>query len=363
MPKSQLAQLPKTQASVKSRRILVTGAAGFIGANFVDYWLARYPNDQIWGLDKLTYAGNLRNLSEAIKSVRFTFVKGDIADESLVRGLVIEHHIDTVINFAAESHVDRSIASADEFVQTNIVGTHNLLKVCKSIWIDDPNWCQRKPEVRFHQVSTDEVYGSLTIEDDSFTESSPFLPNSPYSASKAAADHMVRAFGKTYGLPVTTSHCSNNYGPYHHVEKMIPMIITHLLENETIGIYGDGLQIRDWLYVEDHIRGIEHILKDGIAGEHYNIGAQYELTNIELVHRICKLMEQEFVQRPELHAQYPMATALQTGTSTSLIEHVPDRLGHDKRYGVNFEKLAELGYQPQVDFDAGLKRTIAWFMR
>ncbi len=341
-------------------RLLVTGAAGFIGANFVHYWLARYPDDRLVVLDLLTYAGNRASLAAAEGDPRFRFVQGDINDEALVGQLLREERLDTIVNFAAESHVDRSIHGPDPFVQTNIVGTHSLLKAAKAVWLDAS--FGGRPH-RFHHVSTDEVYGSLASADPAFTESTPYAPNSPYSASKAAADHLVRAYHHTYGLQVTTSNCSNNYGPYQFPEKLIPLVLLNILHGKALPIYGDGENIRDWLYVEDHCQGIERVLNKGRAGEVYNIGGNNEWTNIEIVRLICRLMDERFAADPGLRRRFPESPAGEGKGAAGLITFVTDRPGHDRRYAINASKIsAELGYQPQETFESGIARTVDWYL-
>lgn len=309
-------------------KILVTGGAGFIGSNFIHYWLKNNPKDQLTNLDKLTYAGNLENLQSVEKNRNYQFVQGDIADDSLLTRLFDEKHFDLIVHFAAESHVDRSIIDPDIFLKTNVLGTHNLLRVAL------------KNQARFHHVSTDEVFGSLEKNEPAFNEKTPYDPRSPYSASKAASDHLVRAYFHTFGLPVTISNCSNNYGPFHFPEKLFPLFITNLLENKKIPLYGDGENIRDWLYVEDHCRAIEAIIKKGKVGETYCIGGDSEKTNKEVTYKILELL----------------------GKGEEMIEFVKDRPGHDRRYAIDASKIKkELGWRPTVSFDEGLKRTVAWF--
>lgn len=307
-------------------RLLVTGGAGFIGSNFVHYILNRYSDYDVVTLDDLTYAGNLENLKLAEGNSRHRFVKGSITDAALVDGLVAE--CDIVVHFAAESHVDRSIMNPGAFVETNVHGTYVLLEAA------------RKYNKRFHHVSTDEVFGALGRDDAPFDESTPYDPRSPYSASKAASDHLVRAYFHTYGLPVTISNCSNNYGPYHFPEKLIPLAITNLLEGKSVPVYGDGLQVRDWLYVEDHCRAIDMIVHQGKLGETYCVGGNAETENIVLVKQLLELL----------------------GKDASSIEYVKDRAGHDRRYAINFSKINnELGWEPTVTLEAGLAKTVEWF--
>jgi dTDP-glucose 4,6-dehydratase len=347
------------------KRLLVTGGAGFIGSNFVLYWLETYPQDTVVVLDALTYAGNRANLESVEGNSKFSFVQGDICDTALVEQLLKEHRIDTLVHFAAESHVDRSITGPDAFIETNIIGTYSLLKAAKKIWIDEPK--ARSEAViphRFHHVSTDEVYGTLGPNDPAFSETTPYAPNSPYSASKAASDHLVRAYHHTYGLEVTTSNCSNNYGPYHFPEKLIPLVLTNILHDKPLPVYGDGQQIRDWLYVTDHARGIDLVIRDGRLGECYNIGGINEWANIDIVKLICKLMNEAFAANPELVQKYPMATKAAAGDSESLITYVEDRAGHDRRYAIDPSKSEnELGYKPVESFETGIKRTIEWYLR
>ncbi|WP_019605201.1 dTDP-glucose 4,6-dehydratase [Teredinibacter turnerae] len=343
-----------------SKTLLVTGGAGFIGANFVHYWLETYPADRVIVLDALTYAGNPANLT-AVESVEnFRFVKGDILDQPLVEQLLRDNNVDTLVHFAAESHVDRSITGPDAFIETNIVGTHTLLKAAKKVWLDEGK-C--KEGHRFHHISTDEVYGTLGPNDPAFSETTPYAPNSPYSASKAASDHLVRSYLHTYGLEVTTSNCSNNYGPFHFPEKLIPLIITNILRDRKLPVYGDGKQIRDWLYVTDHARGIDLVLRKGVVGESYNIGGINEWANIDIVHLVCKLMNERFAASSALAERFPNARSAIAGNATDLIEFVTDRPGHDRRYAIDPTKAnAELGYKPQESFDTGIAKTIDWYL-
>jgi len=339
--------------------ILVTGGAGFIGTNFIYYWSNKYPEDLIVVLDALTYAGNKKNLLKAEKKSHFKFIHGNILDHTLVESLLVKHKIDTIVHFAAESHVDRSIHTPDEFINTNIVGTHNLLKAAKKIWFNDT---QRKH--RFHHISTDEVYGSLKPDDSSFTETTPYAPNSPYAASKAASDHLVRAYYKTYGLQITISNCSNNYGPYQFPEKLIPLIITNIIHNKPLPVYGDGKQIRDWLYVDDHNLGVDLILKKGKAGETYNIGGNNEWTNLDIVNLVCDLVHEEFSVDKALVKRYSDCPSSSGNHPKNLITHVTDREGHDRRYAVNAEKISsELGFSPEESFKTGISKTIKWYLK
>ncbi len=314
--------------------ILITGGAGFIGSRFIHYMLAKYPEYRIVCLDKLTYAGNLATLQSVIKNPRLRFVKADICDADAVTRLFDEEHPDIVVNFAAESHVDRSISAPDVFLHTNIAGTGVLLDACR-----------QHGNVRFHQISTDEVYGDLPPGDNPvsafFTEQSSLSPSSPYSASKAAADLLVLAYRRTYGLPVTVSRSCNNYGPWQCPEKLIPLMITNCLQDKPMPVYGDGCQVRDWLYVRDHCRAIDLILHKGRAGEIYNVGAHNEMRNIDIVKTICR----------------------ELGKPESLIIHVPDRKGHDRRYAVDFTKIGrKLGWRPETEFREGLEKTVQWYL-
>ncbi|MFI2812270.1 dTDP-glucose 4,6-dehydratase [Microbulbifer sp. JSM ZJ756] len=340
--------------------LLVTGGAGFIGANFVHYWMKTYPQDKVVVLDALTYAGNKANLDPVAENPNFFFCHGNICDTALVEMLLKEHRIDTLVHFAAESHVDRSITGPDAFIETNIIGTHSLLKAAKKIWLDEG---LNKESHRFHHVSTDEVYGTLGPEDPAFSETTPYAPNSPYSASKAASDHLVRAYHHTYGLKVTTSNCSNNYGPYHFPEKLIPLVITNILQDKPLPIYGDGQQIRDWLYVEDHARGIDLVIKNGQLGECYNIGGINEWANIDIVKLICGLMDKAFAENHELAQRFPQASHAKSRNSAELITYVKDRAGHDRRYAIDPSKSnEELGYQPGESFASGIEKTLIWFL-
>ena len=341
------------------KKLLVTGAAGFIGSNFVYYWHANNPEDCIVALDALTYAGNSNNLTALMDKDQFRFVKGNISDLALVESLLAEHDIDTLVHFAAESHVDRSISGPDAFIQTNIVGTHTLLKAAKRHWVDGP----RNGSGLFHHVSTDEVYGSLSANDPAFTEKIPYAPNSPYAASKAASDLLVRAYHHTYGLNVTTSNCSNNYGPYQFPEKLIPLCLLNILKGNPLPIYGDGKQIRDWLYVDDHNRGIELIIKGGIPGETYNIGGDNEWTNIDVINLLCDIVDTRFAEDTKLGVRYPNSPCASNECARALITFVEDRPGHDRRYAINASKIRKgLGYGPQENFDRGLNKTVDWYL-
>jgi len=342
------------------KRLLVTGSAGFIGANFVHYWRQAHPEDFVIAYDVLSYAGN-RNSIRALEvdSDHFRFVQGDIRDTDLVRELLDSEKIDTLVHFAAESHVDRSISGPDAFIDTNIVGTHSLLKAARDVWLGQGS----EREHRFHHVSTDEVYGSLGPDDPPFHEELKYEPNSPYSASKAASDHLVRAYLHTYGLQVTTSNCSNNYGPYHFPEKLIPLCILNMLAGKPLPIYGDGMNIRDWLYVEDHCRGIELVLQKGRIGENYNVGGNNEWANIDIVHLLCDLLDEAFRTDPSLAQKYPSAPPARAESTRSLITFVTDRAGHDRRYAIDARKIMnELGYLPVESFETGIRKTMRWFL-
>lgn len=341
------------------KRLLITGGAGFIGANFVRYWRTTYPQDHVVVLDALTYAGNRANLAELENPGGVLFVQGTILDQVLVERLLRDHKIDTLVHFAAESHVDRSILGPDAFIETNIVGTHALLKATRQVWLEE--WKNAGP-TRFHHVSTDEVYGSLGPKDPAFTEQTAYAPNSPYAASKAASDHLVRAYRETYGLPVTISNCSNNYGPYHFPEKLIPLTITNILEDRPVPVYGDGQQIRDWLYVEDHCRGIDKILNSTGNNECYNIGGNNEWTNMAIVTHVCQLLNAALAT-PKWRQRYPRARCAMAGQSETLITHVTDRLGHDRRYAIDAEKIRrDLSFTPQETFTSGIAKTVGWYL-
>jgi dTDP-glucose 4,6-dehydratase len=343
----------------KPSNVLVTGGAGFIGANFVRHWLANTSEGRVVVLDALTYAGNRENLSGLERDPRFDFVKGDICDEAAVGALMEQRHIDTLVHFAAESHVDRSILGPDDFIRTNIVGTHALLKAAKALWIDRKTVAAH----RFHHVSTDEVYGSLEPTAKPFHEDSRYAPNSPYSASKAASDHLVRAYHETYGLDTTVTNCSNNYGPYQFPEKLIPLTIVNILLGEPLPIYGDGLQVRDWLHVQDHCLAISLALERGRSGEVYNVGGNSESPNIEVVRSLCALVDQCFSDREDLRSAFPAAPTLRGGRAADLIAHVRDRTGHDRRYAIDYTKAkTELGYAPARDLAGGLRSTLDWYL-
>jgi len=331
--------------------ILVTGGAGFIGANFVLDWVAQGAEGVI-NLDKLTYAGNLENLASLQGNEQHIFVHGDIGDSALIQRLLAEYQPRAIINFAAESHVDRSIHSPEDFIQTNIVGTFRLLEATRAYWSALP--ADNKSAFRFLHVSTDEVYGSLAKVEPAFSETHTYEPNSPYSASKAASDHLVRSYHHTYGLPVLTTNCSNNYGPYHFPEKLIPLMIVNALAGKPLPVYGDGQQIRDWLYVKDHCSAIRRVLEAGRPGEVYNVGGWNEKANLEIVHTVCDLLDE--LSPPATH-NLPLTTY------RSLITYVTDRPGHDRRYAIDARKLErELGWKPAETFDTGIRKTVQWYL-
>jgi len=325
--------------------LLVTGGAGFIGANFVHYWLRAYPDDRVVVLDALTYAGHLDNLVPSLENPNLRFVEGDIGDEEQVLSLLRDENVTTLVHFAAESHVDRSIDGPEAFVQTNIVGTHALLKAACAAWLEEGGTPHR-----FHHVSTDEVYGSLGPDGPAFSETTPYAPNSPYAASKAASDHLVRAYGETYGLQVTISNCSNNYGPWQLPEKIIPLAIRRLLAGQSVPVYGDGGNVRDWLHVEDHCRGIQTILERGKPGHTYNIGGHNERANIEVVRLLCRLFDEKFPGKLK-------------GGHETLIEFVTDRPGHDRRYAIDPTRMeTELDFRIERRFEDGLCQTLDWYL-
>ncbi|MFD1416752.1 dTDP-glucose 4,6-dehydratase [Oceanobacillus jeddahense] len=332
-----------------SKTILITGGAGFIGSNFIHYYQQKYPEKQLVNIDKLTYAGSLTNLTEAEDNGNYHFIQGDIADMKTVAAIFKEYDIEGVIHFAAESHVDRSIHDASPFIDTNIVGTLNLLQAARADWEEKGELGER----RFHHISTDEIYGSLG-ESGKFTEDTPYDPRNPYSASKAGANFLVKSFGHTYGMNVIISSCSNNYGPRQHDEKLLPTIIRQALANEPIPIYGDGKNIRDWLFVEDHCRAIDMIYHQGKTMETYNVGGNNEQENIAITHAVCYLLDE---QKPDLLKKYNL------DHFSDLITYVADRKGHDKRYAIDASKIqSELGWRPQVNLEDGLKKTVEWYV-
>lgn len=334
-----------------SKSILVTGGAGFIGSNFVPYFCRKYPDYFVINLDKLTYAGNPDNVRECEGMDNYLFVKGDICDESLITELFNKHDIRGVIHFAAESHVDNSIKGPRVFAETNVMGTLNLLDVARKHWMEAPGkFREGYEDARFHHISTDEVYGTLEAEGGYFYETTPYAPNSPYSASKAGSDFLVRAYHHTYGMNVTTSNCSNNYGPKQHHEKLIPLIISNALAEKPLPVYGKGVNVRDWLYVLDHCKAIDLIFHKGVSGETYNIGGHNERNNITIVKTICALLDQK---RPRANGR----------KYEELITFVQDRAGHDLRYAINADKLtAELGWKADENFDTGIVKTVDWYL-
>ena len=327
-----------------TNRLLVTGGAGFIGSNFVHYWLDNHPEDQVIVLDALTYAGNRENLKDVENHPNFHFIQGDVRDRALIATLLRDHQINIIAHFAAESHVDRSILAPDSFIQTNIMGTFTLLEAFREYLP------QLEARARFLHVSTDEVYGTLAPDDPPFRETTPYAPNSPYSASKAGSDHLVRAYYHTYNLPTLITNCSNNYGPYHYPEKLIPLICINILLGKSLPIYGDGQNVRDWLYVLDHCRALDTVIQKGTPGETYNIGGNNEVKNIDLVEMLCQLMD-------ELAPNLPVSPA------ENLIQFVKDRPGHDRRYAIDASKIkTELGWQPSVTVEEGLRETVNWYL-
>ncbi len=327
--------------------ILITGGAGFIGGNFVLDWLAK-SDETVINLDKLTYAGNLETLAQLQGNPYHVFVQGDIGDRALIAQLMAEHQPRAVVNFAAESHVDRSIHGPDDFIKTNIIGTYNLLEATREYWSQLPD--SQRSAFRFLHVSTDEVYGTLDPTDAAFAETHPYQPNSPYSASKAASDHLVRAWHHTYKLPVLTTNCSNNYGPFHFPEKLIPLMIVNALAGKPLPIYGDGLQVRDWLYVKDHCSAIRRVLEAGLPGETYNVGGWNEKPNIEIVKTVCALLDE---LRPRADGQ----------PYSNQITYVTDRPGHDRRYAIDATKIhKELGWKPAETFETGIRETVQWYL-
>jgi dTDP-glucose 4,6-dehydratase len=330
------------------QNLLVTGGAGFIGSNFVRYLLKVEPEVRIVNLDALTYAGSLENLNDLAGHNRHTLVVGDICDRPLVDDLLRKYQIDTVVHFAAETHVDRSILGPAQFVQTNVVGTFTLLEAARTYWLDENGIPGANP--RFHHVSTDEVYGTLSPNDPPFSETTPYAPNSPYAASKASSDHLVRAYFQTYRLPVTISNCSNNYGPHQFPEKLIPLMIINATQGLPLPVYGDGKQIRDWVYVEDHCEAIWKILKGGRLGETYNVGGDNQPTNLEVIRSICSVLDQALPDSPYV-------------PHTGLLSYVTDRPGHDRRYAMDISKIKrELGWAPRQSLDSGLAETVQWYL-
>lgn len=363
-----------------SRNILLTGCAGFIGSNFVPYFLEKYPNYNLINLDLLTYAGNLENLKECEQNPRYKFIKGDICNRELVEFIFSEYKIDGVIHFAAESHVDNSIKNPDVFIKTNINGTFTLLDVAYKFWMNKPfSYKEEYKNARFHHISTDEVYGTLSENpEDLFTEKTPYAPNSPYSSSKASSDMLVRAYHETYGLNTIITNCSNNYGPKQHDEKLIPTIIRKALAGQNIPIYGDGKNIRDWLFVLDHCKGIDIAFHKGKNGETYNIGGKNERTNLQIVNKICEILDEKipFNRHSELNNRHcgldPQSEVINRHSELDseskksykdLITFVEDRAGHDKRYAINASKIEnELGWKAEENFESGIVKTIDWYL-
>ncbi|QAU45936.1 dTDP-glucose 4,6-dehydratase [Bradyrhizobium guangzhouense] len=340
-------------------KVLITGGAGFIGQNLVHAWRTARPEDGLVVLDAMTYAANIRSLEPLIASGSILFIKGDIRDAGMVRSLFDEHKFDRVLHLAAESHVDRSIVDPEAFLQTNVLGTFTLLKAALDCWRASDTMSQS----RFLHVSTDEVYGSLKLTDPPFSESNPYRPNSPYAASKAASDHLVRSYVVTYGLPALITNCSNNYGPYQHPEKLIPLMIIHALEGKPLPIYGDGSNIRDWLHVSEHCRALMTIIERGSPGETYNVGGRSERNNRDVVGTICDLIDRAFAEDPALAARFPSCPAATKQSSHSLIRYVTDRPGHDHRYAIDSDKLAmKLGERCHITFEAGLDQTVHWYL-
>ena len=331
-----------------TKNILVTGGAGFIGSNFIRYLLSKDEDCHITNVDLLTYAGSLQNLKDLPQPERLAFVQGDVSDQPLMEQLIRDRQIDTIVHFAAESHVDRSLTGPSVFIKTNVLGTFSMLEAARTVWLTEGS--QRDSQVRFHHVSTDEVYGTLDKQDPAFSETTPYAPNSPYAASKASGDHLVRSYAKSFGLPITISNCSNNYGPYQFPEKLIPLMILNALHEKPLPIYGDGLQIRDWLYVEDHCEAIWRIIQKGKVGESYNIGGENQPSNLEIVKTICKILDEKAPRESGLSHE-------------DLITYVKDRPGHDRRYAMNITKIRnELGWEPKLQLAEGLQATVEWYL-
>ena len=339
-------------------KLLVTGGAGFIGSNFLHYWTKKYPSDQIIVLDSLTYSGVISNILPQIEKKLIHFVNGDICDKNFVKDLFKQYCFDKIIHFAAESHVDRSIHSPSKFIETNILGTYSLLSASLEMW--ENNF---KGKV-FHHISTDEVYGELNDNDPPFTEISAYAPNSLYAASKSSSDMLVRAYNKTYGLPTVISNCSNNYGPYQFPEKLIPLMIINILEGNVLPIYGNGSNIRDWLYVNDHCTAIDLILNSGKIGETYNVGGMSEITNLELVIDLCSKIDFKIDKNDELSKRFPNNLRVKGKSSETLIRYVTDRPGHDYRYAINPKKICtEMNFKPAINFEKGINFTIDWYLK
>ena len=339
------------------KNLLVTGGAGFIGSNFLYFWAGKYPDDNIIVLDALTYAGSLSSINPLIEGKKITFIKGDICDAIQVAKIFSNHNINLVVHFAAESHVDRSIVDPDAFIRTNIQGTQTLLFAALTAWNNNFE------DKLFHHISTDEVYGDLGFDDPAFTETTPYAPRSPYAVSKASSDMLVRSYYTTYGLPITISNCSNNYGPYQFPEKLIPLMLVNALEGKGLPIYGDGSNVRDWLFVDDHCAAISAIIDSGIIGETYNVGGNTEIVNLDLVTILCEELDKKFESDKTLAAQFPLSAPAKGKESKSLIYYVKDRLGHDVRYAINASKIFnDLDFTPKVNFAEGLSLTLEWYL-
>ncbi len=329
------------------KRFLITGGCGFIGSNFIHYLAKNSPDAIVINLDKLGYGADLKNLKDLPSIFNYTFVQGDITDKNLVHELLTTHEIDTIVHFAAESHVDRSITDPASFLHSNVVGTYVMLEAAREVW-QKKHQCDAS-QCLFYHISTDEVFGSLSLSDPAFTEATPYAPNSPYSATKAGSDHLVRAYYHTFNLPMVMSNCSNNYGPRQYQEKFIPTIIRSCLNNQRIPVYGDGSNIRDWLFVEDHCRAIDLIIQKGVRGETYNVGGNSEKNNLQVVEALCTLLDQKYPRKE--------------GSYQALVEFVKDRAGHDWRYAINAEKLMRLDWMPQENFSSGLEKTVDWYLQ
>lgn len=342
------------------RTLLITGGAGFMGSHFAHHWATRHPVDRIVVLDALTYAGNRDSIAKLERTNRIQFVHADVCDSAAVHSAMRDHDVNTIVHFAAESHVDRSIASAEVFVRTNVLGTQVLLDAARDAWRANGTW---REGVRFHQISTDEVYGELGANDAPFTEESQYRPSSPYAASKAAADHFVRAAGRTHGLPYSISHCANNYGPHQYPEKLIPLMLANALAGRTLPIYGSGLQMREWIYVTDHSAAVERILLADVAGESFNIGSGRECTNLDLVRLLCAQLDARFAADPSLVDRFPACPAASGRPCSSAIAHVADRAGHDRRYAMDVSKARRLlSFESTISLEQGIASTIDWML-
>ena len=339
--------------------LLVTGGAGFIGANFARYWTERHVGDPVVILDALTYAGRRSRIADLEASGVVRFVRGDVRDRALVETLLVDEDLDTIVHFAAESHVDRSLRTPGDFVSTNVVGTHTLLEAARRIWLDRGTG---RPH-RFHHVSTDEVFGSLGRDDPPFTEESPYAPNSPYSASKAGADHLVRAYHRTYGLDATTTHCANNYGPYQFPEKLVALFLVNVLRGKPLPLYGDGLHVRDWLHVEDHCRALELVLRGDCAGATFLVGGEGGWSNLAVAQALCDAVDRAFDRRASMADRFPHAPRATGGQARDLVRFVADRPGHDRRYAVDDRRIRSLlGYAPRWSFEEGVDATVDWYL-